>query len=306
MAADRALVLSDAHWRWVVREVPPQILDTYRIEGLYRTTAPGTALILGNSTAEEGFDTAVLEDEFADRGLRFAKLTLGGSSLVSFGLLSEQIAAIDPPLVILMATAGSARGRDYQDSVYMYDIRSALQLFTSQEVWQSPDLHLRGLLRQSHVFARNRHAMQRSLAVALGWEHWWRMRLGIQQYQLRLMLAGVPVRRFQKRMTRKALYPNPNTRSITRLARQARVRGGSFILVEAPVHPMMKGYTGDRRQAEFREVAERRAQRDDFPFVTANEFPPFDESDFKDLIHLGSSGRDRFTARFAEILREIL
>ena len=69
------------HWEWVAREVPSQILDPYRIEGLLRSTAPGprNAFLLGDSTMDAGADVERLDRAFEDRGLRFRTLTVGGT-----------------------------------------------------------------------------------------------------------------------------------------------------------------------------------------------------------------------------------
>jgi hypothetical protein len=308
VAIDRVVVLSNSHWEWVAHEVPPQLLDPYRVEALLRIAEPGAhnVAILGNSTAEEIFDAESLQRGFAERGLRFHKLTIGGATTLSFGMLAPAVLALDPSAVILMVDVASVRGDEYLDGVPIYDVRAVPELFSATELIAEAGFHLDGLVGQAHVMARHRRAMQRALLVTLGRLSWERMRLDIMRGQWTELLQGERSAPAWAQNRDPTPYPNPNTRAIELLARRLRERDATFIVMEAPLHPAMALITGERRRGAFHNTLRALADEHGFAFQAAEDLPTLGEEHFKDMFHVNESGRSFFTERVTETLRGAL
>lgn len=288
--------------------MPPLVLDPYRVEGLLRSTPPGpeNVPLLGTSVAEMSFDAAALEARFAERGLRFPKLTLGGAPALSFGMLADDITALSPRVAVYVASAPSLRSRGYEDHVYTYDASALLELFPAGEWLASPAFHIDGAAGQLHVLARHRRSMQRAALVRLGrltWDdlaseaHWIRidhMARGADQWQTWLADREPDV------------YPNPNTRALGRLARRLREHGGRLVVMESPLHPVQAMLVPRSRAEAAHAELERLAAAEDFTLIPRESLPELGEDDFGDWVHPNERGRARLTEFLAGALAPLL
>lgn len=297
-------MLSRSHWVWVAREVPPQVLDPYRLEGILRTTTPGArnVFFLGDSTAEAGVDVGALDRDFASEGLRFRTLSIGGTPTLAFGFLARPLSALRPSAVVLLVSPYGVRSRHYLDSTYTYDVRVVPELFTAREFLADPSFHLEGLSEQANVLFRHRRAMQQALAIRLGNESWAHLQRDRLREGIRQSMEHSPLLAWMREIEPDA-YPNPNTRAIEVLARHLRGAGSRFIVIEAPGHPLTGLLIRPERARAYREMLQAMARRDGFTFVSAEDLPAFDLEDFRDQTHLNEKGRRMFTDALEKILR---
>jgi hypothetical protein len=298
----------DAHWAWVAREVPPLVLDPYRLEGLLRSTPPGreNVALLGNSVAEMAFDRAALEARFADRGLRFPKLTLGGAPALSFGMLADDVAALEPRLAVYVVSAPSLRSRGYEDHVHAYAAGAALELFRPGEWLARPRFHIDGAAGQLHVLARHRRALQRAALVRLGRLSWDDLEREADRVRFLHLQQGVDQWQAWVTDPDPDAYPNPNTRALGRLARRLRERGAPLVVMEAPVHPMQALLVPRGRVEAMRAELARLAEAEGFALIRREALPPLGEGDFTDWVHANASGRERLTEFLAGALAPLL
>ena len=307
-AVDLALTRWDAHWAWVAREVPPLVFDPYRLEGTLRSTPPGPAnvALLGNSITEMAFDRGALELRFAERGLRFPKLTLGGAPALSFGMLADDIAALEPTVAVLLVTAPSLRSRGYEDHVYTYDLAAAAELLTPGEWLADPRFHIDGAAGQLHVLARHRRAMQRTALVRLGRLEWADLEREAHWLRIRHMRDGQDQWQTWVSDPVPDVYPNPNTRALGRLARRLRERGGRLVVMEAPSHPIQALLVPRPRVEAARAELARLAAADGFTLLDRTELPALAADEFGDWVHANARGRERLTAFLADYLAKTL
>lgn len=284
------------------------MLDPYRLEGLLRTTPPGPAnvVLLGNSVTEMAFDPAALEARFAERGLRFPKLTLGGSPALSFGMLADDVAALEPTLALYLVSPPSLRSRDYEDHVYTYDAGALMELFTPAEVLANPRFHIDGAAGQLHVLARHRRAMQRAALVRLGRLEWRDLEREAAWIRVQHMQAGVDQWQTWVAEREPDAYPNPNTRALGRLARRVREGGGRLVVMEAPLHPVQALLLPRERIAAVRAELSRLATAEGFTLLQRPDLPDLGEDDFQDWVHANARGRERLTAFLADYLARTL
>lgn len=308
VAVDRAIVHWRAHWAWVAREVPPLALDPYRLEGILRSTAPGrqNVLLLGNSVTEQGFDGGALEQRFAQRGLRFPKLTLGGAPALTFGMLAQPIAELEPTLALLVVSPPSLRSEGYEDYVYAYDAREVPELFSAREWLATPRFHIDGFAGQLHVLARHRRAMQRAALVWMGTLDWYGLEHEEAKARIGRMLDGADMLQAWLQQPVPDAYPNPNTRALGVLAQRLREHGARLVVLEAPSHPIQALLLPPERIAAAHRELEQLAAEDDFALVTREELPPLDEDDFSDWVHASARGRERLTAFLGDYLARTL
>lgn len=305
---DRVLLGWRAQWEWAAREVPPLVLDPYRLEALLRTLAPGRAnvLLLGNSVVELGFDAEALERRFADRGLRVAKLTQGGAPALCFGMHADAIAALEPALAVYVASAPSLRSRAYLGSVYAYDAGAAIELFTAREALAEAGFHLDGAIAQANLLARHRRALQRAALERLGLTSWDALRARVDAAQLRREFEGLGQWQAWVADREPDAYPNPNTRALARLARRLRERGAKLLVMEAPLHPMQARLTPPPRLARFRAELETLSAEHGFALIPGAALPELREADFSDWIHASERGRERLTAFLGDAVARAL
>jgi hypothetical protein len=305
---DRALVRWDAHWAWVAREVPPLVLDPYRVEGVLRSTPPGRAnvALLGNSITEMAFDRAALEARFADRGLRFPKLTVGGAPALSFGMLADDLAELEPRLAVYVVSPPSLRSRGYEDHVFLYDAGAALELFTPAEWLANPRFHIDGAAGQLHVLARHRRAMQRAALVRLGRVSWRDLERDAHWLRIQHMAEGADQWQTWLADREPDLYPNPNSRALGRLARRMREAGGRLVVIEAPVHPVQALLLPKGRVEAMRAELARLAGAEGFTLISREALPALGEDDFSDWVHANARGRERMTEFLAGALTPML
>jgi len=308
VALDRAIVGWQGQWAWAAREVPPLTLDPYRVEGILRSTPPGrqNVLLLGNSITEKGFDSAALEQRFADRGLRFPKLVIGGSPALTFGMLARPIAALEPSLVLLVVAPPSLRSAGYEDHVFTYDALEVPELYTAHEWLANPRFHIEGVAQQLNVLARHRRSMQRAALVWLGIEDWEDVERAAAGLRVEHMLGGADQFQTWLKEPTPDAYPNPNTRALGVLAARLRERGSRLLVMEAPVHPIQALLIPPERLAAAHEELERLAGEDGFALVTQAELPALEERDFTDWVHASARGRKRLTAFLADYLARTL
>jgi hypothetical protein len=303
-ALDRAVVHWDAQWAWAAREVPPLVLDPYRIEALLRTTPPGreNVVLLGNSVLEEGFDADALAARFRERGLRFPKLTLAGSPAVSFGMLAGAVANLEPRAAVYVVSPPGLRSRGYVDEVYVYDVAAVPALFTASEVLAEPRFHLNGLVGQLDVFARHRRALQRAALVWMGRLSWLQLTADAKRVGF---LAGREGRDSWVNWMKDPepdVYPNPNTRALGYLAQRLRDVGTPLIVLQAPLHPMQMKLGIGKRVARYRSYLRELAAAEGFALVGEDQVPQLDTYDFADWVHANEHGRERLTRFLGDYL----
>jgi hypothetical protein len=298
----------DAHWAWVAREVPPLVLDPYRVEGVLRTTPPGpeNVPLLGSSVAEMAFDGAALEARFADRGLRFPKLTIGGAPALTFGMLADDLAELAPRLAVYVVSAPSLRSRGYEDHVYTYDAGALPELFPAGEWLASPAFHIDGAAGQLHVLARHRRAMQRAALVRIGRLEWRDLEREAHGVRMEHMQRGEDQWQTWLADREPDVYPNPNTRALGLLARRLRERGGRLVVMESPLHPIQAMLVPRRRAEAARAELERLAAAEDFTLIRLESLPALGEDDFGDWVHPNERGRERLTEFLAGALAPLL
>jgi hypothetical protein len=306
---DRAFLSYQPHWEWVARQFPPNQIDSYRIEGILRTTPAraGNVVILGDSTALASLDPAALGRDFAAEDLHFVPITLGGTQTVAFGLLADRLLALDPHAAILVVSAYSTRAAISYDSLNVYDVRAVPALFTLDEVVRHPQFHLLGLLGQASTIFRHRWILEQEIQVRLGMTSWG----ALQREQLRARLRGFRRRDFGPlvnwlRAGMPTAYPNPNTRAVSYLARRLRERGATLVLMESPAHPLMRMITAARRDDPFRDYMRALAGHEGLVYVANDELPELTLDDFADQSHLNEHGQALVTAAVAARLHDVL
>ncbi len=305
-AADRALVLWPAHWAWVAREAPPLVVDPYRVEAVLRATPRDrrSVPILGNSIADRGLDSAMLEQRFAAQALRFPKATLGGSPALTYGMLADAVADLEPRAAIFVASAPALRTRTDLGRVHAYDVRAVPELFSAAEVLADPSFHLDGLVGELSIFARHRRALRQVALVRLGRVEWRQLEFERDRAKLEELVRGGGDEAWEAWLRDRVAddYPNANSRALARLARKLRERGGRLIVIDAPVHPIPLLLGARRRIPPYREALRALALAEDFDLIGADQLPDFDEDHFDDWVHLNERGRDRLTAAVADTI----
>jgi hypothetical protein len=300
---DRAVVLNEAHWKWVAREVPTQLLDPYRIEAILRTTPPGprNVLLLGDSTMEAAADLPALNRELGPRGLRAQTVTIGGTPTLAFGFLARAVADLRPSMVVLMVSPYSVRSENFLEATYTYDVRAVPDLFPPRALIDDFSFHLAGAAGQANVLFRHRRAMQRAAGVRWGSESWRKLRMETIRAGIKESRAGGPLLRWMQRPP--DTYPNPNTRAIDLLARRLHAAGAKLVVIEGPIHPLTGLMIRESRYAAFRARMKEQARAGGFTFRDAGSLPPFTLEDFRDQTHLNDQGRRTFTRALTDILR---
>jgi hypothetical protein len=292
----------------VAREVPPLVLDPYRVEGVLRSTPVGreNVALLGNSVTEMAFDRAALEARFADRGLRFPKLTIGGAPALTFGMLADDVAALEPRLAVYVVSPPSLRSRGYEDHVFVYDAGAALETFPPADWLANLRFHIDGAAGQLHVLARHRRAMQRAALVRLGRLTWRDLDREAQRVRVEHMIEGVDQWQTWIADPEPDAYPNPNTRALGRLARRLRERGARLVVIEAPLHPVQALLVPRRRVDAVRAELARLAEAEGFALIRREALPALGEDDFSDWVHANDRGRERLTGFLAGALAPLL
>jgi hypothetical protein len=292
----------------VAREVPPLVLDPYRVEGVLRSTPPGreNVALLGNSVTEMAFDRAALEARFAGRGLRFPKLTVGGSPALTFGMLADDVAALEPRIAVYVVSPPSLRSRGYEDHVFAYDAGAALEAFTPADWLANPRFHIDGAAGQLHVLARHRRSMQRAALVRLGRLTWRDLDRDAHRVRVEHMMEGVDQWQTWTADPEPDVYPNPNTRALGRLARRLRERGSQLVVIEAPMHPVQTLLVPRARVEAMRAELARLAEADGFALIRRDALPALGEDDFSDWVHANERGRERLTEFLAGALAPLL
>lgn len=304
VAADRALVLWPAHWIWVARELPPRIFDPYRVEAQLRATPPDrrNVPILGNSIAERGIDETALERRFAQVGLRFPKLTIAGSAALTFGILAEAVADLEPRAVIFVSSPPALTSQVDLDRVYAYDVRALAELFSAVEILDEASFHVRGLAGELSIFARHRRAVLRAALVRLGIRPWKQDRPEAERGQPRERGLGDDTWRAWMSRPVPDSHPNPNTRALVRLGRVLRERGARLVVLDAPVRPSGLLEGAGSRVDSYRSALRALAEAEGFELLDSDQLLELREDDFADSIHLNEAGRERLSAALGNAL----
>ena len=308
-AIDRAIVWYQPHWQWVAKEIPRQTYDPYRVEAQLRTIEPGrhNVLILGDSTSEASIDPKQLDRRFADQGLEFTILSIGGAPTVSFGLLANAVAALDPAAVVVFVSPYTLRSRGIYPHIHTYDARTVPALFTLEEILDHLPFHLSGLAGQAHVLVRHRRPMRHMAAIYLGLDDWSGYASERIQRKLKMLRNKIdsPLMTWMRDQAKAPdVYPNPNTRALELLAR--RLAGDRLVVVEASIHPLFGLLLRPQRLTAFRRTVEQIAAEQPLVFLDAATMPVLEEADFEDHSHLNARGRRRFTEALANHLEKVL
>ncbi len=307
VALDRAVTLSSAHWSWAAQEVPPGLLDPYRVEALLRSATPGpqNIFVLGDSVVDSALDVSSLNEALVDRGRRYTILRIGGSTTATFGFLANHLVSVKPAAILLVVNGASLRSRAFAGQVYNYDARVVRDLFTWREILADPGFHLAGLADQANIVFRQRYALQRALAVRLGLSSWDRVRLEQMRLDIEISRELGPLRRWIG-LREGDSYPNPNTRAIALLARKAQEQGIRMVLMEAPYHPHLKLLVGEPRLQALRAEIERIVGEDGIAYLRAEDMLALGVDDFRDHTHLNAVGKKRFTEAAIRIFPQIV
>lgn len=309
IAVDRAVVASDALWRWAAQEVPRVAWAPLRVEGLLRTTQPGPTnlLVLGNSSADYGIDEGALARGLEPRRFRVVNLTVPGTRPLQFAMLARDLAALEASVAVLVTDPAALSERDVVGGVWAYDVPAAYAVFGTRGFLAEPIFHLRGLARQLHVLVRHRKAFQDASLVALGLTSWDERHAQI----IRRAPAEeqdpeeVPWMRWFRGEVEVA-YPNPGLDAIAYLSRTLGVRGTRVFVVESPANPIIAISYARTRADRFRSELTAHGAAHDYTFMGAPDLGELEVEDFDDMIHLNAAGQARFTEQLAAALAERL
>ena len=307
VAVDRAVVLYTPHWKWAAREVPKGLLDPYRVEATLRSTEPGrhNVLILGDSVIDSALDMDRLGEGSGTEGRRYTLLTIGGSPTVAFGLLANQILALEPSAIILALNGYTLRSLGYYDQIYSYDLRAVPELFTFEDVLKEPGFHLSGLAGQANILVRRRHSLQRAAAVKFGFSSWDRIALEHSRLRFEASIGKSPLKTWIRDRSPES-YPNPNTRAVGRLSRLARNGGARLVVLETPFHPYLARLAGVKRLELIRAEIVRMSRDEGFDYLRIDEIVAIGIEHFRDQTHLNEEGRRIFTEAAIDLFPRLL
>jgi hypothetical protein len=315
---DQLIVRATPFWSWVAREFPRRTDDSFRAEAVIRALPSGrdNVILLGNSRADDAIDVARLQERFESRGLRFTNLTVVGSSLMDAAMRAREIAERAPGVVICVTDASSLRPGGWQEETFAYDWRAAASIFPLSDLWVEPAFHISGVAGESNILARHRRSLQNAAWVGLGRMSFLRIRLNLMREARTEPLHAAqhaPPQPKQKspvilwmKQKEADTYPNVNTRALVWLADTFAAAGTHFVVVEAPLNPLMTAPRVAPKVERFREYVDSLAAEHGFSFVPATRFPELDFPQFKDVIHLNESGRDVYTHALGDALGPLL
>ena len=306
-ALDALLVSSDSLWLWVEREVPRRVADPFLVEGTLRSAEPGrhNLVVLGNSRADDGIRTGLLERELEPRDLRVLNLTVAGTNVLHQAMMAPALAELEAGLAVLVVDPVAIAAPDFELVSWDYDARVAADVIAPADWLRQPGFHLRGLFQQGHVVARHRQALQYAALVRSGLASW--DEIMAEQDRQQSAREDDETRWHQwMRGELELEVSGTGIRAIRALARRLGERGTRLVLVEAPLHPIVPMSLARKQSAEFREQMRDFAAGEGIRFVSADAFRHLEVADFFDLIHLNASGAERFTRDLALVLSPLL
>jgi hypothetical protein len=305
------------------------IPDVPRTEALLRLHQPGEVdvVVVGDSVAFHSVDETQLEQRLALGPGRVLNLAVRGASAVGTAMVAADALELRPRvLVYVAARLDLARFRPKSLTRY-YTPRVAFRLFSFRELFRDREAHLAAAIEWSSVVHRRMRPTLEGRLVGQSERPDETPRRELSPLPPEQMLLSI--RHATSELRRHPFADaGPGPRAVRLMATLSYEAGATPVCLQAPLHPGLPGGSNYSRRVEaflarlasvpgaettprlappsarLEGATPEPARR--FLHVPATQLGAFGEDDFRDAIHLASSGRERLTATLAEVIGPLL
>lgn len=267
-------------------------------------------VVLGSSVALTDLDEGLLDRRLGQPEGATLNLGIKGGSAAVSAMLTPEVAALEPELVLFVVHTDNLRERPEPTEPAagrqrgvppstIYDPSVARHICPSRTYATDRAYHLAGALGSVNLLVRHRLDLRYLASRFLlhrgvpPRRHDPRSfgRLGDEALREDLAAAGGPLRFDREGASFRGLVFATETLAGT---------GIRLVVVPAPDHP---GVRGEPYPASFVDLLTELRDRCGLELIHPAAFPEFGDADFLDHHHMGRSGRLRFTATVAEYLK---
>ena len=271
-------------------------------------------LFIGASVTREDFATAVLNEGYANKGLRFFNLGISGNgNPLLMSMLAGRIIESDPSLIVYTPFIGSIyREFAYRGFQLYFQPEVIFKLYDAfgfKELWQQRSLLSEGAIGYFSAFYRHRHSFHRIIPNIITSSMSGKVPKRPQQYAYhRPKSAGYFGQLIKQHKDNPRFiehrFVSTYRQEFLDMCQKIEHSHVPFIVMQAPTHPKIHQVYNpelDDKVAEFFREINKECK---FDYVETSSLPEFFAEDFIDFTHLNEQGRVKFTKEFIKILSD--
>jgi hypothetical protein len=279
---------------------------------------PSTVALVGSSSLVNGVDESIANSGLAETGYRVANLGMTALLAYELPMLKDYFLPRGRRFVVLAYNPWM-----FSDTVHepllaeRWNTGEALRLFRHRLSWRDARECVRGGLSEAFFLVRYgillnwqlRRFVNGTLSVAA---HAYDYPPGEERPAIPAVTTPVPLAQLSPSLRRwyvesGTLSDTIGWRGLSRFLDLATERGVAVVVVPVPLVPtesLRYGQGIDLAGIDGR--AERLCRSRGATFVRRDRLPRFEESDFRDLVHLRDSGRGTYSAWMSAVLSEVV
>lgn len=310
------ITYSDSVWSELYRYSLPVRDDALRVEARLRLASNGdersNIVLMGSSQAREDFDVEYLNQRFQSRN-QFINLGVSGQgSPIEMYMLTPRVIDAKPGLVIYMPFIGSLYYPYAFGNFAVYFDPNILPLMNTIYGWPELLDHSKaiawGYLGRASILIRYRTSIQHMLSDAVVR---WITDAPPKAARTFAYHKRKPESHFRKMIEKYRSRPRYhdhryralNEAAFHKMAMTLEEQGIPLLVVEGPVHPVIRRFYDPALDDQFREFMTSAADTHGFTYLPASELPRFGDDNFNDITHLNAGGRARLTDFLAGYLQ---
>jgi hypothetical protein len=302
VSSDALLTHSQAFWRWSKRGGFTGPTAPLVVEATLHTTKPGTRdwIVIGSSVVERDIDVERLSSASGHARDRILKLPLLGATSLELAMLTNDIIALRPRAVVLLATPWTLQNHIDRDRVRFYDPRMAVEIFSWRQILAEHANQASGLMAWSNVVVRHRESLRQDLFSR--WLHR-TAPSGVHEPGGREKFRRAWHERYSARREDFGCE-NLNVRALDAMSRRLKSEGIRLVLVSTPVG----GRWGhDRELVGFVDGCfSSLADDGGFTFLPRATWSRFPTDSFSDQVHMTAAGAEAFSNELGRVLGDRL
>jgi len=305
-------VRNDAFWKFCYANGQSMMDDPLRVEAQFhmasREKGRNKILLVGSSEVREGLDAERLSADFSKEGYIFYNIGFSSGHPLDLFMLKNKLFRVSPVLILYMHDPRSFYS-DYAFLKMPYYFDTNIILPMLKYLGAKAMLSYQGILEEAILgrwlpLYKYRQPIKRAL---VNWLE--QRRKGDRQTLRQVYKENKPRSYFLETIAKepKKQYAVTGMSALSQdlfslFSKETVSRGIQFIVLEAPLHPLI-GETYDKRICEEND-AFLKAQAEAIGFVYLKTAPSvlFTEQDFIDFTHLNQRGREKLTLFLEEYL----
>lgn len=269
---------------------------------------------VGSSQTREDFDVDHLNSLFGEKSVEFFNLGISGAAQpIEMFMIEDSLLKKKPDVIVYMPFVGSFYGSyGFAKMKYYFSPKVLPYMFDYlgiKEIFDHRYAFIDSFLSEFSLFFKYKNSLKRISVALLSSYLWGEEKAAPEKFGYHKNKDPIYFKNEIKKSKGKRYdenrYSMLNENLFVLFADNIISNEITFIVVDAPVHPLIKETYKNDIDIEYSSFLLKQSKEIGFVFLEKNTLPKFSKEDFIDFTHLNKQGRDKMTAFIAKYFEQV-